>query len=164
MRKCKKGFTVVELVITIALVGILSATAAITVSALVNIQSNISKTTSTQKDIEDASNNIKDAVSFVSVKNSICAFEIKACVESEITFTNTVDSADYSLSFAEKTLRFTSDYAGENEYLQYAFSNAYSTLKTIEFSYDASLHLLKATITPESGSTTNHVYPLEVLR
>ena len=164
MKKTKKGFTVVELVVTLALVGILTATTAITITATVRIQNEASEKTATAREMDEVATRVKEVVSFFSVKNDACDFQFSACSDSEITFENNAVSASYTLGFAEKSLFLSNNYTGENRYLQYAFSLSYPHLENIEFSYDSTLDLLTTVIHPYTGTPLTHTYALEVLR
>ncbi|MBQ7250744.1 MAG: type II secretion system protein [Bacilli bacterium] len=164
MKKAKKGFTVVELVVTIALVGILAATTAITITATVRIQSEASEKTATAREMDEAVTRIKEVVSYFSVQNDVCDFQFSGCTGTEVTFTNNADSASYTLGFAEKSLYLSNDYGGENRYFQYSFTLSYSHIEKIDFSYDSSLQLLTTILRPLNGSPSTHVYSLEVLR
>ena len=164
MKRAKKGFTVVELVVTIALVGILAATTAITITATVRIQNEASEKTATAREVDEAATRIKEVVSFLSVQNDVCDFHFSGCTGTEVTFRNNADSASYTLGFAEKSLYLSNDYGGENRYFQYSFTLSYPHIEKIDFSFDSSLQLLTTVLHPLTGSPSTHAYSLEVLR
>lgn len=160
----RKAFTTVELVITLALIGILAAMSAVTISTMISIQGNAGQTASTAEQVDKASRKIGEVVSFVSIENDACDFAVSASNESNITFINNADLAQYSLSFAGNKLEFATTYAGSDAYLKYSFVEQYSEIKSIIFSYDAALALLKVSFAPSSGAGITHMYSLEVLR
>ena len=164
MRKARKAFTTVELVITLALIGVLSAMSAVTIAAMVNIQGNAGQTASVTEQVDAASRKIAETLSFISVKNAVCDFEVSACEDSQITFENQVNSTEYCLGFAGNALNLTTNYAGSDPYLNYSYSENYTSIKSIVFSFDSALSLMKVVINPTSGSATTHMYSLEVLR
>lgn len=164
MRKARKGFTTVELVITLALIGVLSAMSAVTIAAMVNIQGNAGQTASVTEQVDAASRKIAETVSFISVKNAVCDFEVSACEDEQITFENRANSTEYCPGFAGTALNLTTNYAGSDPYLNYSYSEKYTSIKSIVFSYDLTLSLMKVVINPSSGSATTRMYSLEVLR
>ncbi len=162
--KARRGFTTVELVIAIALIGILSAMTIVSISAMVSIQNSASTSANATEQADQAKRKIADYVSFLSVKNSSCSFSYASSTNGSISFQNTIDSALYSLSFAEKTLSLSTTYTGSEDYLNYHFSESYSAIDSIAFSYDNTIGLLTATITPNGATALTHVYSLEVLK
>ncbi len=164
MKPSHRGFTTVELVVTIAVIGVLSAMTAVTIGAMVNVQNKASTTTAINQQLDSASEKIQELVSFVSVKNDVCQFGEPTCNEASIIFANTINSTTYSLNFAQKKLVLSNTYTGSVEYLKYAYTAEYSEINSMSFSYDSSLKMIKAVITPSNGAAVTHVYTLEVLR
>ena len=131
---------------------------------MVNIQGSAGQTASVTEQVDGAARKIAETVSFVSAKNAACDFAVTSCEETQIVFENQVDSAEYCVSFAGNALILTTDYSGSDPYLNYSYNEKYSSIKSIVFSYDSALSLMKVIINPTSGFATTHMYSLEVLR
>lgn len=163
--RCKKGFTVIELAVTLAILGISFSLTAVVVVTLNSTQQNTNTIVAINSDIQAANDLILDYVSFISLRTTNEAqFTYNSSDSSKVIFTN--DSAKYILSFNNSIISAkTKDYSGNIDYFKYNKTVSVPNISSIEFSYTIggsnSPDLLVATM-KTSKSSESHVYFVRV--
>lgn len=149
--KSKKGFTLVEMVVTLAIIGVSSALTVIVVTNLVNSQNASSNQYAYSKEMDIIDKTANEFVSFISINDSDASFTYKSQSETSVTFT--YDTYDYTFSFSDKALRLTNNYDGEEAYFRKTFIKTLEYATNFVFSFDESSALLK--IQYDLNKTTN---------
>ena len=150
--KSKKGFTLVEMVVTLAIIGVSSALTVIVVTNLVNSQNASSNQYAYSKEMDIIDKTANEFVSFVSINNSDASFTYKSQSETSVTFTYD-NTYDYTFCFSDKALRLTNNYDGEEAYFRKTFIKTLEHATNFVFSFDVSSALLK--IQYDLNKTTN---------
>ncbi|GEM_PF-5323517 len=140
--KKRKGFTLVETIVTLSILGISFGLAATVVAALLGVQNKASDQYVASKQLKVANDMISDYVSFVSVKTESTSFSFSSASATSVKYTN--NSYLYELKYDNKTLSITTNYDGSVEYLKKNASEQLDSLDYVKFEYTAPLNLLIA--------------------
>lgn len=140
----KKGFTLLEAVVTIAVLGISLGLATLVMSSLVRVQD----ASVNENLINDDLNSLDKVVSsYVSMVDDI-RFEFNEEASNlELKYlTFTAFSCDFTLSYVANTISYSSNYGTavdqDIDYLKQRKSALLSYISDVSFDYDASLKLL----------------------
>ena len=160
--KRKKGFTLIEAVITIGVLSIVVAMTAVVISNMVRIQSASSTQYEANEEISKANKLAEEYVSFVSVNNSALSFDYSSHTNTSVTFSCGVDT--FSLKFLNQTLSYSCDttYSGDNEYLKQSNSIELKNVDAITFDYANDIKMLSMDITV-LGRHSSSVFYLRTL-
>lgn len=133
--KSKKGFTVIELAVTLAILGISFSLTAVVVVTLTSTQNKTNDLVLINQDIQSANDLIEEYVSFVSLKTTAEAqFSFNSCDENGVTFTN--GDSLYNLKYLNgKILAKTEYYTEIAEILKFNKSLDIPRITGIDFSY-----------------------------
>ena len=173
MRRVKRAFTTVELVITLALMGIFFALTAVTTSNITSIQKEMTSIALKNKELDSIDSLVKNYVSFLNLKTTKFSheFNLSSSSENKLVFTTTFDNGDstfstydFSLVFSNNELSVTSTYPtdGEVDYLKYHDSLTTKYTESITFVFNSDLSLIKSTITQSSSRVFTYVYNVRV--
>ena len=171
MRKTKKGFTLIEVVVTLAILGVSFALTGIVVSQLTGVQNATSVLVSHETVFDNADRLISEYVSYVSVVTPSLSFQIAGSSSSVVSFEgrsypdpddrDVYASAAFSLTFdsTAKNLTVTSSSSETLEgYLAKSDWSVVKGMETVEFTYDASISLLTAVITINENLSRTFAY------
>lgn len=163
MKNGKRGFTVVELVVTIAVIAVLGTMTTITISSLTNMQQDMNKMNSRNDQVNSLANKIGEVTNFLSVRiEGSIEFGYHSNTANSITFKNRA-IYEYTLSFSRQKLDFSNNYDGGSDYLRFSFSETYDLVENVTFSFDEDIYLLTATISPTTGTSLTYAYTVEAL-
>ena len=151
--RLKKGFTLVEMVVTLAIIGVASALTVIVVTNLVNSQNASSNQYVYSKEMDLIDKTANEFVSFVSVNDSDASFTYKSQTETSVTFT--YKTYDYTFSFSGDALRLTNTYDGDVDYFKKTFVKEIKYATNFSFSFDTSSALLKIQYNLNKATNTN---------
>ena len=144
--KKRKGFTLVEMVVTIAILSVALALTVIAFGNLSRIQTSASNQLAATREIEKIDSLTKDYISIVSLRTSSIKFDYEDVEKTDNYVSFKEDNADpsykYTLRFIGSTISYFSDYTGENSYLKQSQSLSLKTVNKIVFSYDTSIGFL----------------------
>ena len=146
----KKGFTLIETVVTLSIIGVSFALVAGVVASLFNVQDTSTSQLLINKELKTADNMIKDYVSFVSLKTDDVSFSVTSASGNKVVCKYSTYS--YNLQFSEGTLSITNNYDGGETYFQKTGSQQFKTIEDIKFEYTSSISLLIAEIKAESNT------------
>ena len=142
--KKKRGFTLIETVATLSIIGVSFALSAGVIAALLNVQNKSNDQLYINKQLKQADSFIDDYVSFVSVHTNELSFSTPVVsvnkVKSGISGTNYT----YTLEFSDNVLSINNTYTGSEEYFSKTGSINLEHIKSIVFSYDSTISLLTA--------------------
>ena len=145
LRRKKKGFTLVELVTAIAILGVATA---MTTAVIVNFNQ-IQNASSDQYRYDEELRNInkcfEDYVNFISLNNSEVSFNYVSNTDTSLTFS--YDTYSYVVSYADKKLKVTNDYDGEVNYFKFNRSIDLNYTSAFKLSYYSDLALLNLKVT-----------------
>ena len=146
MKRTRKAFTLLEAVVTIAIMSIVFGISAVCLTNLVRIQNESSENTRRHAEANRINTLISEYVSFVSIKTGDLAFNFDSETPTSITFTTNLGSS-HILKYENDYLIVTYDYSGDVNYLKY--TNVLSVQKTssLTFDYDETIDLLNMTCT-----------------
>ena len=160
MRRAKRGFTLIEAVVTIAIMSVVFGLSALCFSNLFRIQDESSKNTQRQIEANRINNLVSDFVSFLSVKTDELSFSFSSKTETSIIFVSS-KSSTHTLSYSSSQLSVTYANAGEVEYLKYENSVSLSNDSTVIFDFESTLKILKMDCSI-SGKEFSYAYVLKV--
>lgn len=144
MKRTRKAFTLIEAVVTIAIMSIVFGISAVCFTNLIRIQNEASENTRRQSEANRINSVISDYVSFVSVKTPDLAFNFDSETGTSIIITTNLGSS-HTLKYENKFLIVTYSYSGSNDYLKYTNSISVDKTSSIVFDFDETLNLLSTT-------------------
>lgn len=160
MPKRRKGFTLLETIVTIGIIGLVATMTGVGISSLASLQNGASEHVAIQQDLESADNFIKKYVSTVDVNTSARQFLYQPTDSNPVRFAvfeNGNDTGNYyCLSFANNSLT-TAGTGFENKTL------SVPNIRSITFTYDSSIALLVASISIKSEVSYRYAYPLRAM-
>lgn len=160
MRRIRKGFTIIELVITIAILGVSTALTAVVISSATKVQ----QSTATQYEYNNTVNGIdsllRDYVSFISVNDEKSSFTFFSCTDDKISFKH--GGYEYYLSYEFNSFVFSTDYNGEDDYFKKNITLDVSYVDDVVFSYYSDTALLTLSLTV-NGLENNFYYVVRSL-
>ena len=151
MKRIRKGFTLVEAVVTISIMSIVFALSAIVIANLITIQNKSADKTAENAEADKVESFISDYVSFVSIKTDSLSFSYYQSSDHDVSFKS--NGYTYTLAYSDNQLSVLNNYDGLNEYLQYEKTVTLKNTKSITFDYSSSLSLLKV-----ESKIGNHSY------
>lgn len=145
--KRKKGFTLLEAVITIGILVTVIALTTVVITNMVNIQKASSTQYEANEEISKAYKVVEEYVSFVSVNDNDVSFTYESSSPNSVTFS----SSDYnfSLTYSSNTLSYGCDttYSGSNDYLKTSNSVDLNHVESFTFTYFNDVKTLEVEIT-----------------
>lgn len=154
--KKKRGFTVVELVATLALLGISTSLVVVVISNLANIQNASSDQYVIQDELNKIDNFTNDYISFVSLNNSDTSFAYYSSDNKSLTFRYN-NLYEYIFSYANSKLLITNNYDGSVDYFYKAGELSLKYTSNISFNYNDELNLFKLSVSI-NGIENNLLY------
>ena len=140
----KKGFTLLEAVDTIAVLGISLGLATLVMSSLVRVQDASVNENLINDDLNSLDKVVSSYVSMVSQKTDGIQFQYKAKDSKYLTFT--AFSCDFTLSYEANTISYSSNYGTavdqDIDYLKQRENVLLSYISDVSFDYNVSLKLL----------------------
>ena len=135
----RKGFTLVEAVVTIGVLGLCSAMIIGTIVSLVNIQKTSVNQNVRTSELTKIDSLCNDYVSFISQEN----FTFSSSSESEVVFTfDTTYNASLIYNSNESSLTFSTNYPEETNYFYRNEKVSLDSSNKIVFNYDSTNKLL----------------------
>ena len=171
MPNTRKGFTLLETIVTIGIIGLVATMTGVGISSLASLQNGASEHVAIQQDLESADNFIKKYVSTVDVNTSARQFLYQSTDLNSVRFNvsgTDVSGTDnyYLLSFENNSLTtsffknnsLTTDGTGfENKTL------SVPNIRSVTFTYESSIALLVASISAKSEVSYRYAYPLRAM-
>lgn len=155
MLRARKGFTLVELIVTIGIIALGSAMAISIIASLVSIQEVTAKQNKMNDDIYSVNSICSDYVSFVSITNDDFDFTFESSSANNVTFVYSTYHFNLTYISSSNTLSIGSDYDGNLDYLLFSESVSLSSVKNISFSFNDEIGLLCADVSFKN--ITNHL-------
>lgn len=160
MRKARRGFTLVETVVTIGILAIVFSLLGITVSQLTGIQNNAADLASYEQGYKNADSLVNEFVSFVSVENNDLSFAYSSSSSSSLTFDATDHNGTYAftISFSDATLNV---YTPENAPSGYLSKSDWPVVKGISgviFAFDPDISFLVAEFKLDESHSRRYEY------
>lgn len=152
-RKTRKGFTIVELVMTIAILGVSTALTVLVIANVTNIQRSSTNQFVYSKQLKAIDDIANDYVSFVSLNNSAVDFNYVTDTTSSITFK--CDDYLYILSYSNHIFGITNNYDGADEYFAKTENANVDVVDDVVFSYYPELGQLVLTV--KINDVDNHL-------
>lgn len=144
--KLRKGFTLIEVVVTLSIIGISTALTVVVAANLANIQSASAIQYSYAKQINDINDIANKYVSFVSLDTTSASFSYVSSTNTSITFSASGTDLDkayhYTFKFdnTNNSFEVTNDnnYSGDNSYFIYSASVKTKDITSdkVNFSYN----------------------------
>lgn len=166
MKRKKAGFTLVELVTTLSILGIAVGMASAVIANLVRTQNASNEEYSYAKQIDDTRSLLNEFCSYVSMYSEDdsfahpISFTFASINESKtsISFSYTVDESTYlySLSYEDQSLKVLNNYVGDVDYLKYNKNISIPDIKNYQINYDDTLKMVKTTFSV-NGRDYHHV-------
>ena len=169
MKGTKKGFTLVEAVVTIAILGVAFSLTTFAISQLAQVQNGAAEQVSFETRYQEADSLLNEYVSFVSLKTpgeQGISFSYKNHTSEALVFTASYLSNDYnfSLSFdsTNKKLSVTSDPSVPDGYLAKTNWPKAEGISGVSFSYDSGLSFFTAEIVLDEQHSRKFAYVVRV--
>ena len=160
--KKRTGFTIVEMVITLAILSVAFALSSVAFSNLGRIQSSATDQVVANRELDKLDDLVDEYISLVSLNTSSIKFDYDHVEHGEnfITFKEKETDPEYSytLRFAGSALGYTYDYSGENDYLKKHRGENFKYINDVKFNYDSSLAFLVLNVTYNKTKTINYSY------
>ena len=163
MKRKKPGFTLVELVTTLSILGIAVGMASAVIANLVRTQNASNDEYAFAKQIDDTRSLLNEFCSYVSVNadtgeypNALSFTYSGTNVEkTQITFICN-DTYNYSLLYEDNSLKVQNDYDGSVDYLKYSKNISIPDVKNFQINFENSLSMVKTTFSV-NGKDYHHV-------
>lgn len=144
--KLRKGFTIVEMVVTIAILSVAFGLSAVAFSNLSRIQSSATTQLAISREIDKINKVVNEYISIVSLRTSSIKFDYEH-VESGVDYVTFKEddanpSYSYTLRSANSTIAYFSNYSGDNEYLKKHRVESFKNINEVTMNYNQSLALL----------------------
>ena len=140
----KKGFTIIELVITLGILSIVTALTTVFIVTFVNIQNSSSSQYQYNKQLRLVDDVIDDYVSFISINTDDVSFSYYPSPSNQIVFK--MDTTSYTLAYSDNTISITNTYTGELDYFKKTREEVVSEIDSVSFAYSENLALLTANV------------------
>lgn len=152
--KLRKGFTLLEVVVTMAILGISTALTVVVAANLANVQNASATQFSYSKQINDINDIASKYVSFVSLNTKSISFTYASHDTKSITFNATGDEVGgtywYRFGYNNETNTFgiSTNYSGDVSYLIFDYSITVKDVKNdgVNFTYNSVDKILTLTI------------------
>ena len=172
MTKLRKGFTLLEAIVTIAILSVGFALTGVVVSQLVRIQDSATSVANNESVFQSTDSLIGQFVSFVSVDTPLLKFEENGSSPTGVVYVATqyskesapVSSVSFSLQYSaeNKTLSVASSViSGEpNDYLKKSDWKSVKGISALTFELDDSIHFLTADVSLGEKASRRFCYVL----
>ncbi len=161
MRKRKKrGFTIIEAVVTISILAVVVSLISVVISNMVQIQNASTGTYAISEQFNDGYNIARDYISFVSVNDSNLAFTYQSYTDNSLTFS--CDGYAFSLKYVDHVLTYgcDSEYTGSKDYLLKTDKVILKNITDFKFTYYDDIYMLKM----EMSAGTHYSHEVFILR
>ena len=139
MRK-KPGFTLLEAIITIGILGISSVMTVLVMTSLVRVQDAAADESLVNNDLQTLDSTVNSYISLVSQKNDVREFTYKSFSSSSLVYS--FDGDDYTLSYSYPNLMIQTTYSGADTSLQVAKTENLENVSSVTFDFDHDIDLL----------------------
>ena len=156
MPNTRKGFTLLETIVTIGIIGLVATMTGVGISSLASLQNGASEHVAIEQDLESADNFIKKYVSTVDVNTSARKFLYQPTGPNSVRFDDSGTDNYYLLSFGNNSLT-TGGTGFENKTL------SVPNIRSITFNYESSIALLVVSISAKSEVSYRYAYPLRAM-
>lgn len=163
MRKTQKAFTLIEVVMSLGLIGIFFALTAVVVVGAANVQDFQARELAVDTELTKAQDFLDDVVSYVSVNTTSRKFVVSFSSESEISFECNSDTT-YTLRKSVNSIIFTNNYEGDDSYNNHSGSISFEELNVKNFAFDNTTYLFKVNFDVPDYGVISFAYSLEVLK
>ena len=158
MRK-KSGFTLIEAIVTVGILGISSAMTILVMTSLVRVQDAAADESLVNGDFQTLDSTVNSYISLVSQKNSVHSFTYKSTSSSSLVYSLATD--DFTLSYSNPNISISTTYSGSDESLKVSQVKELSNISNVEFDFDASINLLIVKATAR-GTVNKFTYVVRV--
>lgn len=174
MTKARKGFTLIEAIVTIAILGVGFSLTGVVVSQLIRVQDSASAVADAESTFQSVDSLISQYVSFVSLDTPLLSFEKNSADSAGVSFvgkqyvssldTDPTASVSFYLSWSSESKELSvtpSTVSGTPD--GYLSKNDWKTIKDIpsaSFAYDDSIDFLTVDITLNDNSARRFGYVL----
>lgn len=169
MKGKRKGFTLVEAVVTIAVLGVTFSLTTVAVTQLVQVQNGAADQTALESRYQAADSLMNEYVSFVGLKTpgeQGISFAYKSSSANSLVFTATYASSTYdfvlSHDSANQVLSVTCDQTPPEGYLSKSNWTKTNRIEGVAFSYVESLSLITAEIRLDASHQRKFAYVVRV--
>ena len=161
--KLRKGFTLVEVAITLGILAIALALSGIAFSNLANIQTTATDQLVANRELTKVDDLVARYVSFVSVNTPGHSFSYDgSSSETKISFSLNAEYR-YDLEYTDNSLSISTTYSGADDKLKISDSLKLEYVKSIKFTFDGSIDLLISEINYLSNKTIRYSYVVRAL-
>ena len=161
--KTKKGFTLLEAVVTIGVLGVITAMTTAVIANMVNIQKASGDQYEYSEEMKDAFDLVDEYMSYVSIPR----FSYRTSNTTSISFTYTFSdesTLNYGLSYSNNVLSYgpETEYSGSDEYFKktnrVSLKNITSGEDSFRFTYDQGLSMLMVYLHVNGKSAHKNFY------
>lgn len=172
MKGKRKGFTLVEAVVTIAVLGVTFSLTTVAVTQLVQVQNGAADQTAIESRYQAADSLMNEFVSFVGLNTSTegeqgISFAYKSFSTDSLIFTATYAGSNYdfvlSHDSANQVLSVTCDQTPPEGYLSKSNWTKTNRIEGVTFAYDESLSLITAEIRLDALHQRKFAYVVRVV-
>ena len=173
MKRAKKGFTLVEAIVTIAVLGVTGTLTVLAVNQLTSIQNGAANQVGDETTLNRADELTNEFISYVSIASPASSGGLSFSIDpsigqdaKEITFFASYDnkSFPYILEFdsSAKTLTVSLPDNPPSGYLSKQNWTKVSNLTNVKFNYESSIHLLTADFYISETAFRRYAYVLRI--
>ena len=144
MIKIKRGFTIIELVMTIGIIGITTAMTGVVIANMSNAQKVSTDQYVNIKQISTINEVANEYISYISLNTSVISFSFGSTTDHSLTFLHNAYS--YTLSFSDNIISISNDYDGEESFFKKSRQEEVDNVESCTFNYNQTLCLLKLTV------------------
>lgn len=161
--KKRKGFTAVELVVTLGILGIAFALSAGLIVAMTTVQKSNATETNKSKEFTRFNDAVSSYVSFLSINTDDISFtyDSEKSADNKIVFDYLTYRFD--LYFYNSTLSMTNNYNGDNDYFKKTFSYSFQYIHEVTFEYTPSIGQLVSRVNI-GGNVINYSHIVRTVR
>ena len=163
MKKRHLGYTLIEIVMTLSIIGIAAALVGLGVAQMADFQNRSSVSVMKRQELQDLDSFVRDYISFVDVKTYSSetpngrSFSFKDVSERSISFKYVANEEDhvYTLSFNQtyKTIQIEGSLSDEMNK-----SKSFSSISDVVFSWNDTLQLLTLNVSTETEAPARFAY------
>lgn len=159
--KKKSGFTLIEAVITLAILTVSTGLVVLVLNSLIRVQNASKDEDIANSELQTLDNTVNKYVSLVSQKSEIRDFEYEPSKSNSRTLVFTLDEDDYTLSYSNPNIVISTTYDGSDSSLSVSESKELTSISNVTFSYDQNLSLLIVNAVSR-GVDNKYVYVVRV--
>ena len=160
--KLRKGFTIIEMVITIAILGVAFGLSAVAFSNLTRIQNSAANQLVVSREIDKIDEVTNEYISLVSLNTPSVKFDYANVESGEryVTFSedDPTPSFSYTLKFENSSIAYFSFYSGDNDFLKKHRGESFKHINDVTMSYSQSLALLTLDIKYSGSKNIRYSY------